>query len=375
MSPGSGMAAGEEFDEGDQFDADGDFDGDFDNTETRYGGNEQLAAGAPMGAAKADVVDEVDLSSMASVNRAILQALNDNNRLLSHLVATQAANSDAHQRSLKAIASGSNVVEKEIHFYFQGKLADLAADPSKARLTIAKGSLEHTRGTILSMVVKSGSSTFPAGFMMQNDKINNLTKMPVVSQSGVAGVLYIPAKCKSIATKEIISSNESKATRLFAEAFPSYTVDNLQNELIRNPKKDGKVTFLAPEKHPVTECILSRYEAKGINIDDFWSELSSKYVFDESEVTMAVNEISKKLISEKTDMSLDEISFPLVRANLSDEVKNNKSSLAPALRFKDTMEIAGVIKSGHAEQELNKIGVIELECLLSYAPAPGSERQ
>jgi len=376
MSPAKDLATGDELDYDNQFDGENDdIEGDFDNTEGRAAPSNNLAAGAAMNAESQASGSDVDYSSSASTNRALHAAMLEQTRLMAHLVANSAYSADAHQRSIKALAAGSNIIEKEIHFFLKGSLAEFAADPSKARLCIEAGTLDHTRGTILSMVVKNGSNTMPASFMMQNDKINNLTKMPVSSQSGVPGVLFIPAKCKSISQKEIISSNESQAIRQFAEAFPNYTADNLQSELIRNPIKDGVVKVLAPEKHPVTECILTRYEAKGIKHDDFWSELNQKYIFDEAEVSVAVNDISKKLISENTAMSLDEISFPLLRANLSKGAKNDKSANGISQQWKDTMEIAAVIKAGHAEQELNKVGYITLECLLSYSPSPGSERK
>lgn len=306
----------------------------------------------------------------------MLQTQRETNKLLSHLVLNSVA--DAHQASLKAMATGSGNVTREVHCFAQGTLDLFSKMPAAARLVIAAGSLPHTKGTLLDVTVIDGSNTLAAALMLSTEGIKNLAEPAVVSPSGIVGVCLIPAKCKALAKTAIISSVVSPFSQQFAALYPGFTADTLKSGLLENPITDKsgakKIKVLSPAGHPVTEHILDKYEKNQIDKNDFWSELTQKYSFDDAEVKLAVNELKKKLVTENTAVNLDGISFPFCRAIISDAARNDTSSASHFKKWTDTEEIGAVIKSGNAAAELTKVGYVSLKLSVTYAPAPGCER-
>lgn len=373
---GKNLPAADDFDE--TYAAE-EYDASFDGADAQVDDDNYDAAAAPLpSGAPIDTHDfATDATAHSSVFSQLLQAQLETNKLLSHVVASNAQN-DAHRLQLKALATGANTVTHEVNVYFRGSLQEIAAGNIAPKFVVPAGSLPHSRGTILEATVIDGRSAFPVSFMMDTSGISNLAPPSVVSPSGVKGVCMIDAKCKTIRNTSIVSAVESQAVRQFAVEFPNYTAENLRDEITANvvKSKDGsKTMFLVPYDHPVAVCIQQKFESKNISMTPFWSEVVQKYQFAESEVNLAVNEIKKKLVSEDTTVSLDNISFPLKRAIISEANAKDKSVNAWSNQWLDTEEITAQIKSGHPEAELKKTYYVQATLRITYAPAINSARK
>lgn len=378
---GKALPAADEFDE--QYDSGAGYDQDFDGAEAEINDDYDVATAALAAGAELHTGNEFAASSAvnsvgSSTFAELLQSQRETNKLLSHLVASSAQN-DAHRQQLKALATGANTVTHDVYMRFQGSLESIAAGKQSPKLVIPAGSLPHTRGTILEANIIDAKNTFPVSLMMGTSNISNLAAPSVISPSGIKGVCMIEAKCKTTQPTAIISAVESQAVRQFAVDFPGYTAENLREEVTRNVVKDsaGKenVMFLVPQEHPVAVCILQKFEQKRMDISECWSSVVQKYQFAESEVNLAVNEIKKKLVTEDTTVSLDNISFPLERAILNAEKAKDTSVGQHSLKWLDTEEIGVQIKSGHADQELKKLNYVSVKLRLTYSPAINSARK
>lgn len=363
---GDELADGAEFDE--EFDQQGEFD---DN-------NEYNTESVMPSAAGIDASISVPKQAAASAgSNDISSLLKEQNVLLSHLVSMQ-SQSDSHKRSLKAIAAGSKNVTVTANVKLIGSLQEFAADPSKARIVIPSGLFVHKSGTLLDVSVTKVNSSFPVSWLMHTENISNLAPPSVGSPVGEKGVCFIDAKAKDTDHTSIISSNESEAIREFNESYPGITAENLMDGIKDNDivdKAGNKVIkYMTPQGHPISDLILTKMASQKRKPEEFYSELSQKYHFDEQDVKLAANEIKKKLTAESNAISLLNLSFPLTRGCLSEKAKADKSSNAVRTKMLDTYEIPAHIKSNNVAAELDKVHSLSAKIIITYAPSPNSGR-
>lgn len=381
---GRAMPAGDEYDEaGDAFDNEFNTEANLDDD------NHELAAtGAPLGNEYEDDVvvgeQQPTYASGGSMSE-VVATLKEQNVLLSQLVMMQ-SQSDSHKRSLKAMASGSRNITVTANVHLQSTLQELAANPSMACLKIPSSIFNHTSGTLLEVALTTGSQTFPVSWLVHTKGIANLAPPSVGSPAGEKGVCYIKAKTPTIPYTSIISSNESDAVREFQETYPGITADNVMKGIIENPETDErgepvlnengkpKMKYMTPRNHPITDLILTKKEKLGLKPEEFYSALGKKYHFDEADVNLAANEIRNKLTKESTAVSLDNISFPLTRGVLSEKAKADSSAQSWRMKMLDAFEMPSHIKSNNTDAELTKSHSIHATFVITYSPAPNSEK-
>jgi len=298
------------------------------------------------------------------------------NTLLAHFISNTV--NDAHQRTLKAYSAGSNNVTREVNLFAQGTLRGFADKPHTAVFKVPAGVFPHTNGTLLDVTILERGSVFAASMMLHTDGIKSSAEPTVVSASGVQGVCLIAAKSNSTDKVPIVTSNESEFTRSFKEAWPGVTAENLMKDVSKRLiKKDGKIIgtkYLFDADHPIASLLIKKYKDAGMDHSKQWSSLNECYTFDEAEVLLAKNDLTKKLVVEDTAVDLDRISFPFTRAVVSEAAMKDRTATAIKNRWLDTEEIGAYIKSGNAEAELDKKGYIWAKARITYAPSPGSER-
>jgi len=376
---GSHINTGDEFDNeledgagfDDEFETHGQFEGDEDQAHTASAmpsGNYENAASQQQ--------QQFATASPAAGGNDIVSLLKEQNMLLSHMV-SMASQSDSHKRSLKAMAAGSKNVTVTANVKLLGTLEEFAAKPEKACIVIPAGTFLHKSGTLLDVSVADGNNSFPVSWLMHTKGISNLAPPSVGSPAGELGVCYFEAKKQKMDSTSIISSNESEAVREFNESYPGINSENLMtgikdNDIMVNGKK--VIKYMTPKDHPISDLILTKMSKLGRKPEEFYSELSQKYHFDEQDVMLAANEIKKKLTSESNAISFANISFPLTRGFLSETAKADKSALAPGKKMLDTYEIPAHIKSGNVAAELTKVHSISAKLIITYAPSPNSER-
>jgi len=381
------MPAGSEFD--DQIAADAAYDAQFDADDDDAAIESRvpnaagaLAAGAPMGksvslaAVTPAPAAAGSLPLEAAVNQLLL-AQQDANSLLAHLVSMQTG---AHERTLKTLANGANVVTRELHLSCRGSLKQFSENPGAARFIVPEGALPHTHGTLLDVTVVRASSAFPASLMMQASGIKTLAEPTVVSASNVKGVCVIPAKSKDIPRTPIISAVESDAHRKFTELFGEYTVDTLEADLTKLHVKDPttgvkSVMVNMPADHPVTNFLRAKLDEKKVAYSESWNPKTNSFTFAQAEVNVALAELKHKLMKENSAVSLDKLSFPLVRAEFSPALVKSKAATKERDTWLDTTEIATHIKAGTPANELEKQFHVNAVFSITYAPSPNSLRK
>jgi len=332
--------------------------------------DDDLSAGAPLAGGQGAEPEKTGIDKLIEVNQHLCT-------LLAHFVSNNVQ--DAHQRTLKAISSGSNTITHEVNVFVQGSFRAWANDPSKAVFEIPEGAFPHTKGTILEATVLDGGSSASASLMLHSGTIKNHVQPTVVSRNA-KGVCLFPAKSKTIQQTPIITSSESDFSRDFKSQWPTYTAENLMADAVQNPIKDKKgavitTKWMFDENHPVATLIITKLKAKGINHNHQWSDLNKKFTFDEDEVKIAANELRKKLTVEDTAVDLDSIRFPLTRAIVSKAAANDRSMHAIKNRWLDTEEMTAHVKSGTLENELEKNFSAWAKIRVMYSPSPDSERK